>query len=103
MDNDSGYNSSTGEYTIRTAGNWYFYYSFQSNGVAFNVQIQQNGAIRDQVSTDTTPTINTDLGCKGMTIIPCVVDDVIRVFVVSGSVRVENAGQFHSFGGFLIG
>jgi len=38
-----------------------------------------------------------------MTIIPCVVDDVIRVFVVSGSVRVENAGQFHSFGGFLIG
>jgi len=103
IDNENAHLTTTGEYTIRKAGNWFFYYSFQSNGVAFNVQLQQNGVVRDQVSTDTTPTINTDLGCKGMTIIPCVVDDVIRVFVVSGSVRVENAGQFHSFGGFLIG
>ena len=80
-----------------------FLYSFQSNGVAFKVQLQQNEVIRDQVFTDTTPTINTELGCEGMAIIPCAVDDVIRVFVVSGSVRLENADEFHSFGGFLIG
>ena len=103
IDNDNAHITSTGEYTIRKAGNWFFYYSFQSNGVAFNVQLQQNGVIRDQVSTDTTPTINTDLGCKGMAIIPCVVNDVIRVFVFSGSVRVENADEYHSFGGYLIG
>jgi len=103
VDNDNAHITSTGEYTIRKAGNWFFYYSFQSNGEAFNVQLQQNGVIRDQVSTDTTPTLNTDLGCKGMAIIPCVVDDVIRVFVFSGSVRVENADEYHSFGGYLIG
>jgi len=38
-----------------------------------------------------------------MAIIPCVVNDVIRVFVFSGSVRVENADEYHSFGGYLIG
>jgi len=103
IDNDNGYITTTGEYTIKTAGNWFFYYSFQSNGVAFKVQLQQNGVIRDQVSTNTTPTINTDLGCKGMAIIPCVLNDVIRVFVFSGSIRLENASQFHSFGGYLIG
>jgi len=103
VDNEGSYSTSTGEYTIRKAGNWYFYYSFQSDGVAFKVQLQQNGVIRDQVFTDTAPTLNTDLGCKGMAVIPCLVDDVIRVFVVTGPVRLENADQFHSFGGFLIG
>jgi len=100
VDNDTTYSTSTGEYTIRTAGNWYFYCSFQSNGVAFKVQLQQNGVIRDQVFTDTAPTINTDLGCKGMTIIPCDVGDIIRIFIVSGTVRLENANEFHSFGVF---
>ena len=38
-----------------------------------------------------------------MAIIPRAVDDVIRVFVFSGSVSLENASEFHSFGGFLIG
>ena len=104
-DTDSGYNSSTGEYTIQSAGNWYFYYSFQSNGVAFKVELQQEGTSKDQVFTDLALTSGTNLGCKGMVIIPCSVGNVIRVRVKSGSVRIENGGffEFHSFGGFLIG
>jgi len=104
-DTDSGYNSSTGEYTIQSAGNWYFYYSFQSNGVGFKVELQQEGTAKDQVFTDLALTLGTNLGCKGMVIIPCSVGNVIRVRVKSGSVRIENGGffEFHSFGGFLIG
>jgi len=104
-DTDSGYNSSTGEYTIQSAGNWYFYYSFQSNGVGFKVELQQEGTAKDQVFTDLALTSGTNLGCKGMVIIPCSVGDVIRVRVKSGSVRIENGGffEFHSFGGFLVG
>ena len=104
-DTDSGYNSSTGEYTIQSAGNWYFYYSFQSNGVAFKVELQKEGIVKDQVFTDLALTSGTNLGCKGMVIIPCFVGNVIRVRVKSGSVRIENGGffEFHSFGGFLIG
>ena len=105
IDVEGGYNSSTGEYTIPKDGNWYFYYSFQSNGVAFKVQLQQDGVARDQVFTDLTPTADTDIGCKGMVIIPCVVNDVIQIRVKTGSVGIENGGffEFHSFGGFLIG
>jgi len=105
MDNDSGYNSCTGEYTIQSAENWYFYYSFQSNGVAFKVHLQQDGVAIDQVFTDLALTTDTDLGCKGMVIVPCVVGDVIRIRVKTGSVGIENGGflQYHSFGGFLIG
>jgi len=41
VDIDGGYSTTTGEYTIQTAGNWYSYYSFQSSGVAFKIQLQQ--------------------------------------------------------------
>ena len=72
------------------------------------VQLQQNGNIRDELSTFTTTTpitlpTNYSLGCKGMVIIPCVVNDVIRVRVEDGSVSLNNADELHSFGGFLIG
>jgi len=102
---EGGYNSSTGEYTIPKDGNCFFYYSFQSNGEAFKVQLQQDGVVRDQVFTDLALTTDTDIACKGMVIIPCVVNDAIRVRVVSGSVGIENGGllQYHSFGGYLIG
>ena len=102
---EGGYNSSTGEYTIPKDGNCFFYYSFQSNGEAFKVQLQQDGVVRDQVFTDTAPSTGTDLGCKGMVIIPCVVNDVIKVKVITGSVGIENGVffQYHSFGGYLIG
>jgi hypothetical protein len=72
------------------------------------VQLQQNGNIRDELSTFTTTTpitlpTNYSLGCKGMVIIPCVVNDVIRVRVADGSVSLNHTDELHSFGGFLIG
>ena len=69
------------------------------------MELQQDGTAKDQVFTDLALTLGTNLGCKGMVIIPCFVGNVIRVRVKSGSVRIENGGffEYHSFGGFLIG
>jgi hypothetical protein len=38
-----------------------------------------------------------------MVIIPCVVNDVIRVRVENGSVSLNYVDELNSFGGFLIG
>jgi hypothetical protein len=108
IDNSTAYNSTNFEYTIPVAGNWYFYYSFAADGDDLKVQLQQNGNIRDELSTFTTTTpvtlpSNYSLGCKGMVIIPCVVNDVIRVRVADGSVSLNHTNELHSFGGFLIG
>ena len=108
IDNSTAYNSTNFEYTIPVAGNWYFYYSFAGDGDDLKVQLQQNGNIRDELSTFTTTTpvtlpSNYSLGCKGMVIIPCIVNDVIRVRVADGSVSLNHTNELHSFGGFLIG
>ena len=68
------------------------------------VQLQQNGIVRDEITTSSiTFPIKYSLGCKGMVIIPCVVNDVIRVRVENGSVSLNYVDELHSFGGFLIG
>jgi len=108
IDNRNSYDSTDFEYIIPVAGNWYFYYSFACDGDKLKVQLQQNTIVRDELSSLSTtipitlPT-NYSLGCKGMVIIPCVVNDVIRVRVEDGSVSLNNADELHSFGGFLIG
>jgi len=40
---------------------------------------------------------------KGHVILPCVVGDIIRIRVESGSVRLGSVAEFSSFGGFMIG
>jgi len=40
---------------------------------------------------------------KGHVILPCVVGDIIRIRVESGSVRLGSVTEFSSFGGFMIG
>jgi len=43
------------------------------------------------------------VAAKGQVILPCVVGDIIRIRVESGSVRLGSVSEFSSFGGFLIG
>jgi hypothetical protein len=39
----------------------------------------------------------------GMVVLSCSIDDVIRVRFTTGTVRVGQAAELHSFGGFRIG
>jgi hypothetical protein len=104
IDNRNGYDSTDFEYTIPVAGNWYFYYSFAFDDEELKVQLQQNTIVRDEITTVTiTFPVKYSLGCKGMVIIPCVVNDVIRVRVENGSVSLNYVDELNSFGGFLIG
>jgi len=104
IDTRNAYNSTNFEYTIPVAGNWCFYYSFAGDDSAFEVQLQQNGNIRDEITTGTIQIpIRYSLGCRSTVIIPCSISDVIRVRVDNGSVALNYVSELHSFGGFLIG
>jgi len=103
IDNRTAYNSTNFEYTIPVAGNWCFYYSFAGDDSAFKVQLQQDGNIRDEV-TSVVVQIPTgySVGCRSSVIIPCSLSD-IRVRVATGSVALNYVSELNSFGGFLIG
>ena len=113
IDNYSAYNIVARQYVIPVAGNWFFYYGFQSNDVPFQVQLQQNGTQRDECQiTNMNPTLSdpavgpnrfNSVAAKGNVILPCVVGDIIRIRVTSGSVRIGSVAEFSSFGGFMIG
>ena len=113
IDNHSGYDVGARYYVIPVAGNWFIYYGFQSQGVPFGVELQQNGNIRDrcQISnmnpTLSDPAIGSDIfntvTAKASVIIPCVVGDIIRIRVTNGAVRTGSVAEFSSFGGFMIG
>ena len=108
IETDNGYDTTTSEYTIQSAGTWFFYYGFFSNGddEGYTGQLQQNGIVRDEVrlsSTSTNVFIFNNIEAKGMVIIPCSVDDIIRVRCSAGVIRVGSSQEFHTFGGFRIG
>jgi hypothetical protein len=113
IDNHSGYDVDARHYVIPVAGNWFIYYGFQSQGVPFVVELQQNGTQRDrcQISnmnpTLSDPAVGSNIfntvAAKGQVIIPCVVGDIIRIRVTSGAVRTGSVAEFSSFGGFMIG
>ena len=113
IDNYSAYDINAREYVIPVAGNWFFYYGFQSNDVPFQVQLQQNDTLRDECQiTNMNPVLSdpavgpltfNSVAAKGHVILPCVVGDIIRIRVTSGSVRIGSVAEFSSFGGFMIG
>jgi len=113
IDNYSAYNIGAREYVVPVAGNWFFYYSFQSNNSVFNVALQQNGNLRDECRmTNMNPVLSdpavgpstfNSVAAKRHVIIPCAVGDIIRIRVVDGSVRIGSVAEFASFGGFMIG
>ena len=113
IDTYSAYDTVNGYYVVPVAGNWFFYCSFQSNSTTFTVQIEQNSICRDlcQISNMNPvlsdpaqgPIVFDTVSAKGSVILPCVVGDIIRVRVVSGSARLGKVAEFSSFGGFLIG
>ena len=111
IDNASGYNTSTYEYTIPVAGNWMFYWSCGvAAGKNFVTTVRKNNIIYDRsvlVSTQALRDFDTLTG-KGISVISCAVGDVMNVTVNGGaqgaSVAAGTGGnQFNSFGGFLIG
>ena len=104
IDNSTAYNSTNFEYTIPVAGSWFFYYSFAGDAESCRVQLQQNGIIRDEVSSVIVqlPT-GYSVGSRSSVIIPCSILDVIRVRVDNGSVALNYVSELNSFGGFLIG
>jgi len=54
-------------------------YSFVADDTVLKVQLQQNGIVRDEITTVTrTFPTKYSLGRKGMVIIPCSVSDVIH-------------------------
>ena len=109
----SAYDTVNRYYVVPVAGNWFFYCSFQSNLSTFTVELQQKSICRDlcQVSNMNPtlsdpaegPNVFDTVSAKGSVILPCVVGDIIRVRVLSGSVRLGKVAEFSSFGGFLIG
>ena len=113
IDNYSAYNIVARQYVIPVAGNWFFYYGFQSNDVPFQVQLQQNDTLRDECQiTNMNPVLSdpavgpnrfNSVAAKGNVILPCVVGDIIRIRVTSGTVRIGSVAEFSSFGGFMIG
>jgi hypothetical protein len=105
IDTDEGYSTTNNEYTIQSAGTWYFYYGFFSQGAdgGYTASLQQNAVVRDEVRFQGDVAIFDSIEAKGMVILPCSIGDVIRVRVTAGTVRVGSALEFHSFGGFRIG
>ena len=105
IDTDEGYSTTNNEYTIQSAGTWYFYYGFFSQGAdgGYTASLQQNAVVRDEVRFQGDVAIFDSIEAKGMVILPCSIGDVIRVRVTAGNVRVGSALEFHSFGGFRIG
>jgi hypothetical protein len=84
IDNANGYNTSTYEYTVPVAGNWYFYWSC---GAVQNkncvTSIRKNDVLYDRclVRTSTGYLTYDTNGGKGLSVILCAVGDVIRVSV----------------------
>jgi len=113
IDNHSGYDVAARHYVIPVSGNWFIYYGFQSNGVPFGVELQQNGTQRDRCQLSNMnptlsdpaegPNIFNTVAAKGSVILPCVVGDIIRIRVTSGLARTGSVAEFSSFGGFMIG
>jgi len=111
IDNASGYNISTYEYTIPVAGNWMFYWSCGvAAGKNFVTSVRKNNIIYDRSVLGSTQALRDfdTLTGKGLSVISCAVGDVMNVTVNGGaqgaSVAAGTGGnQFNSFGGFLIG
>jgi hypothetical protein len=113
IDNHSGYDVDARHYVIPVAGNWFIYYGFLSNNAPFSVELQQNSTQRDRCQlSNMNPTLSdpavgsnvfNSVAAKGNVILPCVVGDIIRIRVTSGTARTGQVAEFSSFGGFMIG
>ena len=110
-DSAGGYNTTTFEYTIQVAGDYFIYFSCGITAgfvYATSLRINNNLADRCLIRDKTLLTVDYDTPAgKGMSMLKCAVGDVLKV-TCNGDTRSctlesPSFGAVNSFGGFLIG
>ena len=115
FDNRGGYDTTNYQYTVPVAGMWLFTWSC---GVVearnYLSSIKKNNVIYDRSIIDATQCLRTfdTISAKGLTIMPCVVGDKIKITVNGSAQSASVAGtlesyleadtQLNSFAGVLI-